>query len=200
MHLKHGVYPGAWCWARACAFWHPERQPPSSAFRIPCFGGSSGPLRLTRRPPPRAMTRAAVVRAPEARTSIAPPRSSRSMRSSRNAPGTLPTCTIGGTAQIDIDLHLDGTNTDRQDVGLFVGQSGNDPGDCRWREHLCSVATTPTADLVRAPAKTMTATPAATSTVAARASPKSPASRWPATSAPTPRTRYLRQASVPLHR
>lgn len=62
----------------------------------------------------------------------------------QNAPGSLPTCTIGGTAEIDVIVGLEGTNTDRQDVGLFVGQAGNDP---RQTTGVCSVATFPTSPL-----------------------------------------------------
>ena len=63
----------------------------------------------------------------------------------QNAPGSLPTCTIGGTAQIDVIIDIEGTNTDRQDVGLFVGQSGNDPGlVAGGPSNRCSVATFPT--------------------------------------------------------
>ncbi len=63
----------------------------------------------------------------------------------QNAPGSLPTCTIGGSAEIDVIVGLTGTNTDRQDVGLFVGQSGNDPGvTTAGPNNLCSVATFPT--------------------------------------------------------
>ena len=60
----------------------------------------------------------------------------------QNAPGSLPTCTIGGTAEIDVIVGLEGTNADRQDIGLFVGQAGNDPGldDVAG---ICSVATFP---------------------------------------------------------
>ncbi|MCX7042072.1 MAG: OmpA family protein [Gammaproteobacteria bacterium] len=60
----------------------------------------------------------------------------------QNAPGSLPTCTIGGTAEIDVIVGLQGTNTDRQDIGLFVGQSGNDPG-LNNAANFCSVATFP---------------------------------------------------------
>jgi uncharacterized repeat protein (TIGR01451 family) len=63
----------------------------------------------------------------------------------QNAPGSLPTCTIGGSAEIDVIVGLTGTNTDRQDIGLFVGQSGNDPGvTTAGPNNLCSVATFPT--------------------------------------------------------
>jgi uncharacterized repeat protein (TIGR01451 family) len=61
-----------------------------------------------------------------------------------NAPGSLPTCTIGGQATLDVIVDLQGTNTDRQDVGLFVGQSGNDPGlTASGASNRCSVATFP---------------------------------------------------------
>jgi uncharacterized repeat protein (TIGR01451 family) len=57
--------------------------------------------------------------------------------------GTLPTCTIGGTAELDLTVHLLGSNTDRQDAGLFIGQNGNDP-QLDDATASCSVATLPT--------------------------------------------------------
>ena len=63
----------------------------------------------------------------------------------QEATGTLPTCTIGGTAELDINVHLVGSNADRQDVGFFVGQTGNDPR--QNNTGLCSVATLPTSPL-----------------------------------------------------
>src|SRR5918993_2807929 len=62
----------------------------------------------------------------------------------QNAPGSLPTCTIGGEAEIDVIVDLSGSNADRQDIGLFVGQTGNDP---RQVGGVCSVATFPTGPL-----------------------------------------------------
>ncbi len=60
----------------------------------------------------------------------------------QEATGTLPTCTIGGTAEIDIRVHLLGSNTQRNDAAFFVGQAGNDPKI--QGSGLCSVATFPT--------------------------------------------------------
>jgi uncharacterized repeat protein (TIGR01451 family) len=66
----------------------------------------------------------------------------------QNAPGSLPTCTIGGQADLDVIVDLAGTNADRQDVGLFVGQNGNDPGlNTPLVTNNCSVATFPTTPL-----------------------------------------------------
>ena len=58
----------------------------------------------------------------------------------QEATGTLPTCTIGGTAEIDIRVHLIGSNADRFDAGLFIGQASNDP---KQTTGVCSVATFP---------------------------------------------------------
>lgn len=58
------------------------------------------------------------------------------------APGTPPFCIAGGEFNFKVDLGLSGTNTDRQDIGFFVGQQGNDPRDTT-PGNICSVATFP---------------------------------------------------------
>ncbi|CAN5335354.1 hypothetical protein BH11PSE14_BH11PSE14_13600 [soil metagenome] len=60
----------------------------------------------------------------------------------QEATGTLPTCTIGGSAEIDIRVHLLGSNTQRNDAAFFIGQTGNAPRI--QGSGLCSVATFPT--------------------------------------------------------
>lgn len=59
------------------------------------------------------------------------------------APGTPPFCVAGESFEFEIDLHLYGSNVDRQDVAFFAGQNGNDP---RLDDagQLCSVAVFPT--------------------------------------------------------
>ncbi len=54
--------------------------------------------------------------------------------------GTSPFCMIGSTFDINIELSLSDSNTDRQDIGFFVGQQGNDPG-LTTAGNICSVAT-----------------------------------------------------------
>ncbi|WP_129125306.1 DUF7933 domain-containing protein [Geomonas oryzae] len=56
---------------------------------------------------------------------------------------TPPFCTLGGDFRFKVELGLSGTNTDRYDVGFFVGQQGNDPRDTT-PGNICSVATFPT--------------------------------------------------------
>lgn len=58
------------------------------------------------------------------------------------APGTPPFCIAGGEFNFKVDLGLSGTNTDRQDIGFFVGQQGNDPR-ATTAGNICSVATFP---------------------------------------------------------
>jgi len=58
------------------------------------------------------------------------------------APGTPPFCIAGGEFHFKVDLGLSGTNTDRQDIGFFVGQQGNDPR-ATTPGNICSVATFP---------------------------------------------------------
>jgi len=55
--------------------------------------------------------------------------------------GTAPFCQIGTSFNIVVEVELSGSNTDRQDIGFFVGQSGNDPAALGGQ---CSVATFPT--------------------------------------------------------
>lgn len=57
-------------------------------------------------------------------------------------PGTPPFCIAGGEFHFKVDLGLSGTNTDRQDIGFFVGQQGNDPRETT-PGNICSVATFP---------------------------------------------------------
>lgn len=58
-------------------------------------------------------------------------------------PGTPPFCTAGAEFNFKVDLTLSGTNTDRYDIGFFVGQQGNDPRAVTTG-NICSVATFPT--------------------------------------------------------
>lgn len=58
-------------------------------------------------------------------------------------PGTPPFCTAGATFNFKVDLGLSGTNTDRYDIGFFVGQQSNDPRETT-AGGICSVATFPT--------------------------------------------------------
>ncbi|QWV93033.1 DUF11 domain-containing protein [Geomonas oryzisoli] len=57
--------------------------------------------------------------------------------------GTPPFCIAGSSFKFKVELGLSGTNTDRYDVGFFVGQQGNDPRDTT-PGNICSVATFPT--------------------------------------------------------
>ncbi|HEY9036407.1 MAG TPA: hypothetical protein VIM96_06790 [Pseudomonadales bacterium] len=57
------------------------------------------------------------------------------------APGSPPFCAIGSFFDVVVEVNLSGSNTDRQDIGFFVGQAGNDPGNTGGQ---CSVATFPT--------------------------------------------------------
>lgn len=56
-------------------------------------------------------------------------------------PGTPPFCMAGQEFNFVVDLELEGSNTDRQDIGFFVGQNFNDPGATGG---MCSVAAFPT--------------------------------------------------------
>ena len=62
------------------------------------------------------------------------------------APGTAPFCMAGQEFNFVVELGLSGTNTDRQDIGFFVGQQGNDPR-ATTAGNICSVATFPTSPL-----------------------------------------------------
>jgi uncharacterized repeat protein (TIGR01451 family) len=57
-------------------------------------------------------------------------------------PGTPPFCIAGAEFNFKVQVGLSGTNTDRQDIGFFVGQQGNDPRDTT-PGNICSVATFP---------------------------------------------------------
>lgn len=56
--------------------------------------------------------------------------------------GTPPFCMAGQSFEFKVNLSLSGSNTDRQDIGFFVGQEGNDPGAVT-AGNICSVATFP---------------------------------------------------------
>ncbi len=56
---------------------------------------------------------------------------------------TPPFCIAGSEFRFKVELGLSGTNTDRYDIGFFVGQQGNDPRDTT-SGNICSVATFPT--------------------------------------------------------
>ncbi|MHB8764372.1 MAG: DUF7933 domain-containing protein, partial [Deferrisomatales bacterium] len=58
------------------------------------------------------------------------------------AEGTPPFCVAGQSFNFKVELGLSGTNTDRQDIGFFVGQQGNDPR-VATAGNICSVATFP---------------------------------------------------------
>jgi len=58
------------------------------------------------------------------------------------APGTPPFCVAGSNFNFKVELGLSGTNTDRMDIGFFVGQQGNDPR-ASTPGNICSVATFP---------------------------------------------------------
>ncbi|MFP5439931.1 MAG: hypothetical protein ACLGHJ_00440, partial [Gammaproteobacteria bacterium] len=58
------------------------------------------------------------------------------------ADGTAPFCTVGTEFNFLVDLELTGTNTDRYDIGFFVGQTFNNPIVAGSGQ--CSVATFPT--------------------------------------------------------
>lgn len=62
------------------------------------------------------------------------------------APGTPPFCIAGEAFNFQVELGLSGSNTDRMDIGFFVGQQGNDPRD-QTPGNNCSVATFPTSPL-----------------------------------------------------
>jgi trimeric autotransporter adhesin len=57
---------------------------------------------------------------------------------------TPPFCMAGQEFEFVVDVQLSGSNTNRYDIGFFVGQSGNDPKNSSTSEY-CSVATFPTA-------------------------------------------------------
>ena len=59
------------------------------------------------------------------------------------SPGTPAFCTAGQVFTFDASLQLSGSNTDRYDIGFFVGQQGNSP-TAATAGNICSVATFPT--------------------------------------------------------
>jgi hypothetical protein len=61
-------------------------------------------------------------------------------------PGTPPFCTAGADFNFKVDINLQGTNTDRYDIGFFAGQQGNDPRAITGG-NICSVATFPNSTL-----------------------------------------------------
>ena len=62
------------------------------------------------------------------------------------APGTPPFCIAGSAFNFQVELGLSGTNTDRYNIGFFVGQQSNDPR-AATAGNICSVATFPTTPL-----------------------------------------------------
>lgn len=56
---------------------------------------------------------------------------------------TSPFCMAGQSFSFKVNVTLSGSNTDRQDIGFFVGQQGNDPATATAGNN-CSVATFPT--------------------------------------------------------
>lgn len=58
------------------------------------------------------------------------------------APGTPAFCTAGQVFTFDASLQLSGSNTDRYDIGFFVGQQGNNP-IATTAGNICSVAVFP---------------------------------------------------------
>ncbi|GAA5524221.1 hypothetical protein Maes01_00775 [Microbulbifer aestuariivivens] len=59
-------------------------------------------------------------------------------------PGTPPFCEAGAEFEFVVDVRLYDSNADRYNIGLFVGQEGNDP-QATVSGNSCSVATFPTA-------------------------------------------------------
>ena len=62
------------------------------------------------------------------------------------SPGTPAFCTAGQVFTFDASLQLSGSNTDRYDIGFFVGQQGNSP-TAATAGNICSVAVFPTTPL-----------------------------------------------------
>lgn len=62
------------------------------------------------------------------------------------SPGTPAFCTAGQVFTFDASLQLSGSNTDRYDIGFFVGQQGNAP-TAATAGNICSVAVFPTTPL-----------------------------------------------------
>ena len=63
---------------------------------------------------------------------------------------TPPVCTAGGTITYNATVNLSGSNTDRYDIGFFVGQQGNDPR-LATAGGICSASVVPTSILPFAP-------------------------------------------------
>jgi uncharacterized repeat protein (TIGR01451 family) len=59
---------------------------------------------------------------------------------------TPTSCVHGQTVTVDVSLNLSGSNADRQDIGFFVGEQGNDPR-LTTAGNICSAATFPTSPL-----------------------------------------------------
>ena len=59
---------------------------------------------------------------------------------------TTGSCVHGSSFAVDVIVSLSGSNTDRQDIGFFIGQQGNDP-KATTAGNICSAATFPTSPL-----------------------------------------------------
>lgn len=68
----------------------------------------------------------------------------------QSASGTPPVCTAGSTLTFDATVGLTNSNTNRYDIGFFVGQQGNDPR-ATTAGNICSAAVVPTSLLPVAP-------------------------------------------------
>ena len=66
------------------------------------------------------------------------------------ASGTPPICTAGSTLTFNATVGLSGSNTNRYDIGFFVGQQGNDPR-ATTAGGICSASVVPTSILPFAP-------------------------------------------------
>jgi uncharacterized repeat protein (TIGR01451 family) len=55
-------------------------------------------------------------------------------------------CVHGTSFTLDVIVNLSGSNTDRQDIGFFIGQQGNDPR-ATTAGNICSAAVFPTSPL-----------------------------------------------------
>ena len=65
-------------------------------------------------------------------------------------PGTPPVCIAGSQLTINASVGLTNSNTNRYDIGFFVGQQGNDPR-ATTAGNICSAAVVPTSLLPVAP-------------------------------------------------
>lgn len=68
----------------------------------------------------------------------------------QSASGTPPVCTAGSTLTFDATVGLTNSNTNRYDIGFFVGQQGNDPR-ATTAGNICSASVVPTSLLPSAP-------------------------------------------------